>query len=120
MSSYLSLPLGLLGRLLPAGTQEVKGLGTRSVASRHAPVNIGGLRVKKSHVRFFHGKASQKNFSREIFSRGAYPHKKGARHRMCSAEFAAQTEGERKEGAHPLAVASGAALLCITRSRYRG
>ena len=27
--------------------------------------------VKKSHVRFFHGKASQNNFSREFFSRGA-------------------------------------------------
>ena len=25
--------------------------------------------MKKSHVRFFHGKASQKNFSREIFLR---------------------------------------------------
>ena len=31
--------------------------------------------MKKSHVRFFHGKASQKNFSREIFSRGAAPEK---------------------------------------------
>ena len=73
--------------------------------------------MKKSHVRFFHGKASQKNFSREIFSRGAYPHKKGAHHRMCSAEFAAQTEGERKEGARLRAVAVGAALLgvhCLT------
>ena len=26
--------------------------------------------MKKSHVRFFHAEASQKNFSREIFSRG--------------------------------------------------
>ena len=28
----------------------------------------GGLRRKISHVRFFHGRPSQKNFSREIFS----------------------------------------------------
>ena len=32
---------------------------------------MGSLRRKISHVRFFHGKPPQKNFSREIFSREA-------------------------------------------------
>ena len=32
---------------------------------------MGRLPRKISHVRFFHGKASQKNFSREIFLREA-------------------------------------------------
>ena len=31
--------------------------------------------MKISHVRFFHGKASQKNFSREIFFCGGLPEK---------------------------------------------
>jgi hypothetical protein len=35
----------------------------------HRPDFLGRLRVKKSHVRFFSAEASQKNFSREIFSR---------------------------------------------------
>ena len=34
---------------------------------------MGRLRVKKSHVRKFYGKASQKNFSREIFFWEAFP-----------------------------------------------
>jgi hypothetical protein len=33
----------------------------------------GRLPVKKSHVRFFHGRPPQKKISREIFSRGASP-----------------------------------------------
>ena len=35
--------------------------------------NAGWRHVKKSHVRFFHAEASQKNFSREIFSREGLP-----------------------------------------------
>jgi len=37
--------------------------------------NAGRRHVKKSHVRFFHAEASQKNFSREIFSREGLPEK---------------------------------------------
>jgi hypothetical protein len=51
---------------------------------------MGRLPRKISHVRFFHGEASQKNFSREIFSRGGSVEKNGVVRRIiCMAGRAA-------------------------------
>jgi len=51
---------------------------------------MGRLPRKISHVRFFHAEASQKNFSREIFSRGGSVEKNGVVRRIiCMAGRAA-------------------------------
>ena len=66
---------------LPRRTRNIL-YGLSSLLAPRAPrrctdhtIFTGRLPAKISHVRFFHGRASQNNFSREIFSREAFPEK---------------------------------------------